>query len=217
LRAKLKAKLQTQLNSGIDPEVLAMGTELAVFHIEAGARKFGDFAKAMMADLGLSVNDAKRFLRGWYNGARDMMEDAGAPVADMDSPDQVRAGLEKLATESTRGTLQSEEKGNASATETGRTGANDRAGDEGSRAGIVSGAEAERSAGNGAEASGRGSDGELPHGAQPSDRRKSNDPPHHKSGKMAALRSEAARTAIDQAVEFEPRAGEPTTAQVLGT
>jgi N12 class adenine-specific DNA methylase len=66
LRAKLRAKLN-QLSAGIDPELLAWGTELAVYHVEAGARKFGDFAKAMIADLGEKV---KPFLRSFYEGAR---------------------------------------------------------------------------------------------------------------------------------------------------
>ena len=44
LRARLKAKL-SQLNSGIDPEIMAIGAELAVYHIERGARKFAALAK----------------------------------------------------------------------------------------------------------------------------------------------------------------------------
>ena len=39
IRAKLKSKLNgSQLNSGFDPEILALGAELAAFHIEAGVR-----------------------------------------------------------------------------------------------------------------------------------------------------------------------------------
>jgi hypothetical protein len=52
LRAKIREKLKTQLNSGIDPEMLSMGAELAAFHIEAGARKFTDFAKALPTTSG---------------------------------------------------------------------------------------------------------------------------------------------------------------------
>lgn len=97
LRAKLKAKLNgSQLNSGIDPEILAMGTELAVFHIEAGVRKFADFAKTMAEDLGQPLEKVRPYLRSWFNGARDMMEDAGHSVEGMDSADTVRAELAKL-------------------------------------------------------------------------------------------------------------------------
>lgn len=95
LRDRLKAKLG-QVNSGIDPEILAIGTELAVFHIEAGARKFADFAKAVAADLDMPVSRLRGYLRGWYNGARDMMEDASVSIEGMDSPDAVRAELAKL-------------------------------------------------------------------------------------------------------------------------
>lgn len=95
LRKKLKAKF-SQLNSGIDPEILAIGTELAVFHIEASARKFSAFAKAMAADLDLPLARLRPYLRSWYNGARDMMEDSGVSIEGMDTPETVRAELAKL-------------------------------------------------------------------------------------------------------------------------
>lgn len=98
LREKLKSKL-TQLNSGIDPELMAIGTELAVFHIEAGARKFTDLAAVMAKDLDTSIDKIKPYLRSWYNGARDMMEDSDLDVSDMDGPDQVKAQLKSLSTE----------------------------------------------------------------------------------------------------------------------
>jgi len=66
LREKLRAKMG-QINSGIDPEVLALGAELAVFHIEAGARKFADFSSRMVADIGESV---RPYLRSFYESAR---------------------------------------------------------------------------------------------------------------------------------------------------
>ena len=95
LRARLKAKL-SQLNSGIDPEIMAIGAELAVYHIERGARKFAAFAKNIAADLDVSVEKIRPYLRSWYNGARDMMEDMGADIQGMDNAETVRAELEKL-------------------------------------------------------------------------------------------------------------------------
>ena len=95
LRKKLKAKL-AQLNAGIDPEILTLGTELAVYHIEAGVRKFSAFAKAMAADLDMPLAKVRPYLRSWYNGSRDMMEDSGINVDGMDSPETVRAELAKL-------------------------------------------------------------------------------------------------------------------------
>lgn len=98
LRARLKSKL-TQLNSGIDPEMLAIGTELAAYHIEAGARRFVDFARAVAADLDTTIDRIRPYLRGWYNGARDMIEDAGMPIDGMDGPEQVREALATLTTD----------------------------------------------------------------------------------------------------------------------
>lgn len=101
LRDRLKAKLKGQLNAGIDPEVVAIGTELAVYHIEAGTRRFVDFAKAIATDLDTSIKAIRPYLRSWYNGARDMMEDAGLDVAGMDSPDEVKAALAVISEETT--------------------------------------------------------------------------------------------------------------------
>lgn len=96
LRKRLKAKLAGQLSAGIDPEVLAIGAELTVFHIEAGSRKFVDVAKALAGDLETTVGKLRPYLRSWYNGARDMMEDRGLDIEGMDGPDQVRAALADL-------------------------------------------------------------------------------------------------------------------------
>ena len=97
LRARLKAKL-SQLNSGIDPEMLAIGAELAVYHIERGARTFTAFAKNVAADLDVSMDKVRPYLRSWYNGARDMIEDMGGTIEGMDSAETVRSELAKLTT-----------------------------------------------------------------------------------------------------------------------
>lgn len=97
-RERLKAKLKDQLNSGIDPEILQLGAELAVFHIEAGARRFAEFAKAVAADLGTTPAKLRPYLRSWYNGARDLMEDNNISIDGMDGPDEVRAAVANLDT-----------------------------------------------------------------------------------------------------------------------
>lgn len=71
LRERMKQKLRGQMNMGIDPEILAIGTEMAVYHIEKGARKFAEYAKAMIADLGDAI---RPYLKAFYNGARDLPE-----------------------------------------------------------------------------------------------------------------------------------------------
>lgn len=98
IRERLRAKLG-QLNSGIDPEMLSLGTELAAFHLEAGARRFTDFARTMARDLGTNVEQIRPYLRAWYNGGRDMMEDSGLDVTGMDDPGAVREALNTLTNE----------------------------------------------------------------------------------------------------------------------
>lgn len=66
-RERLRAKLN-RLNAGFDPEIMLDGLTLAGFHIEAGARSFADYTKAMLADLGDHV---RPFLGHFYNSVRD--------------------------------------------------------------------------------------------------------------------------------------------------
>lgn len=65
-RAFLKSKLGT-LNSGFDPEMAHAGLMLAGYHIEAGARTFAKFAKAMIADVGDGI---RPYLRQMYESVR---------------------------------------------------------------------------------------------------------------------------------------------------
>ena len=96
IRRRLKDKLKNQLSSGLDPEILALGAELAAFHIEAGARRFAAFARAVAQDMETSVQRLRPYLRAWYNGARDMMEDSGLSIDGMDDADAVRAELARM-------------------------------------------------------------------------------------------------------------------------
>jgi hypothetical protein len=95
LRDRLKKKLG-QLNAGIDPEMLAIGAELAAFHIEAGARRFADFARTMAQDLDTPLESLRPYLRSWYNGARDMIEDHGLNIEGTDDAETVKAEIKKL-------------------------------------------------------------------------------------------------------------------------
>ena len=65
-RALLRKKLG-QLNSGLDPEVFQAGVQLAIYHIERGARTFAAYAKAMIDDMG---DMAEPYLKQWYEGVR---------------------------------------------------------------------------------------------------------------------------------------------------
>ena len=88
LRERMRKKLLGQMNMGIDPEILAIGTEMAVYHIEKGARKFSEYATAMIADLGDAI---RPYLKAFYNGARDLPEVAENGLdSDMTPYDEVQ-------------------------------------------------------------------------------------------------------------------------------
>lgn len=108
LRERMRKKLGGQMNIGIDPEILAIGTEMAVYHLEKGARKFTEFAKAMVADLGDVI---RPYLKAFYNGARNLPEVESSEIAtDMTSYDEVQTfdianfdkpGIDAIATAET--------------------------------------------------------------------------------------------------------------------
>ena len=66
LKKKMRDKLN-QLNAGFDPELFAIGAEMAAYHIEAGARKFEDYAKRMIMDMGDAI---RPYLKSFYDGVR---------------------------------------------------------------------------------------------------------------------------------------------------
>ena len=87
LKARMKKKLRGQLNAGVDPEVLAIGLELAVGYIDRGLSKFSHFAETLINDLGEEV---RPYIKAFYNGARDMPELVESGLsAEMDSYDAV--------------------------------------------------------------------------------------------------------------------------------
>jgi hypothetical protein len=92
-RAILKAKLGGgTLNAGLDPEVIQAGIQLAGAHIEAGARTFASFVRAMVDDLGDVV---RPYLKGWYLAAKNY---PGFDAAGMDKASVVEdADVEALA------------------------------------------------------------------------------------------------------------------------
>lgn len=81
LRERMRQKLNGQMNMGVDPEIFSIGVQMAVYHIEKGARKFVDFAKTMIDELGDAI---RPYLKSFYNGARDLPE-MQELAADMDS------------------------------------------------------------------------------------------------------------------------------------
>lgn len=83
LKNRLKQKLG-QLNAGIDPEIIAIGAEMAVYHIERGAVKFADYCKAMVDDLGDII---RPYLKSFYSSARYMPQSIENGLSERMSPD----------------------------------------------------------------------------------------------------------------------------------
>jgi hypothetical protein len=83
LKNRLKQKFG-QLNAGIDPEIIAIGAEMAVYHIERGAVKFADYCKAMVDDLGDVI---RPYLKSFYSSARYMPQSIENGLSERMSPD----------------------------------------------------------------------------------------------------------------------------------
>lgn len=88
LKKRMREKLN-QLNAGIDPEIIAIGAEMSVYHIERGAIKFADYAKAMVSDLGDVI---RPYLKAFYNAVRDMPQaEENGLVENMTPYEEVRS------------------------------------------------------------------------------------------------------------------------------
>ena len=110
LKRKMRDKL-SNLNAGFDPEVFFIGAQMAAFHVEAGARKFVDFAKRMIEDLGDAI---RPYLKSIYNGARDLpgMEpyrDDMDSAADVDAIDVNAIALDEQVEETQEEVTEEEE------------------------------------------------------------------------------------------------------------
>ena len=69
LKKRMRMKLRGQLNMGLDPQIMEIGSMMAVYHIERGARKFTEYAKRMIEDMGDGI---RPYLKVFYNSARDL-------------------------------------------------------------------------------------------------------------------------------------------------
>lgn len=69
LKKRMRMKLRGQLNMGLDPQIMEIGSMMAVYHIERGARKFTEYAKRMIDDMGDGI---RPYLKVFYNSARDL-------------------------------------------------------------------------------------------------------------------------------------------------
>lgn len=82
-------KKLSQLSSGINPEIMQTGITLAGYHIEAGARKFADYTKAMTEDLGDGI---RPYLKSFYVAVRNW---PGFDPQGMDNDESIERFLEQ--------------------------------------------------------------------------------------------------------------------------
>lgn len=80
-----------------DPEIFSAGSQLAAFHMEAGQRNFMELARVIAAELDTNVTALRPYLRAWFNGARDALEDFGIDVSDASSAAEVAAAMRCFA------------------------------------------------------------------------------------------------------------------------
>ena len=77
-----------QLNMGLDPETMLLGIELTLGYIDRGIKKFADYAKVMIDEVG---NEYRPYLKMFYNGVRESPEAQESGLADEMTPyDEVR-------------------------------------------------------------------------------------------------------------------------------
>ena len=64
---RIRKKIDTQVRTGVDSELLQAGAKQAFYYFETGARSFADYTEAMVDALGEGI---RPYLRMYYEGAR---------------------------------------------------------------------------------------------------------------------------------------------------
>lgn len=102
LKKRMRNKLNN-LNVGYDPEIIAIGAEMATYHIEAGARTFIDFAKRMITDMG---DEIRPYLKSIYSSARHFpgMEEYKKTMTPESEYDEIDINTIKLEEDEQTGT-----------------------------------------------------------------------------------------------------------------
>lgn len=98
--ARAADSLRARLAEGLPlsaPDALAAGVTLAVHRIERGAPGIHAVALGLSAALGADPGRIARAMRGWYEGARDLLDDNGRDTRGMEPPEAARDALAALA------------------------------------------------------------------------------------------------------------------------
>lgn len=99
LEAQFLNKIKTQLNSGLDPELVSIAARIAGLYVKNGTRRFRALIDTMMQRLGLTLEQAQPYARSAYNQIRGDMDLAGEDVSDMDTDAEVIAEVRKMRKE----------------------------------------------------------------------------------------------------------------------
>lgn len=67
LRDELRKTMGSQLNAGVDPKIILLGGRMSYLIMKHGVREFGEYAKAMIEELGDAI---RPHLQGLYEFAR---------------------------------------------------------------------------------------------------------------------------------------------------
>jgi|GEM_PF-310513 len=96
LQARFKAKINSQINSGLDPELVTIAVQMGALYVKSGVRRFRALVDSMMNDIGLTLEQAQPYARNAYNQIRGDMELEGDDITDMDSDADVIAEVRKM-------------------------------------------------------------------------------------------------------------------------
>lgn len=79
--------------SDFDVEIFTSGAQLTAFHLEAGERNFMEICRILAVELDVDLNALRPYLRAWFNGARDVLDDFGVDVSNANSAEEVAAAM----------------------------------------------------------------------------------------------------------------------------
>lgn len=96
LQARFKAKMNSQINTGLDPEMVSIAVQIGALYVKSGVRRFRSLVESMMNDMGLTLEQAQPYARNAYNQIRGDMELDGEDVSDMDSDSEVISEVRKM-------------------------------------------------------------------------------------------------------------------------
>lgn len=81
---------QSQNENLFDLDIYTNGMVVTGALLERNPKSFIDYSFMIAEDLEVPLMTLKPYLRAWYNATRDMLEDQGAVVKELETPEQVQ-------------------------------------------------------------------------------------------------------------------------------